>query len=137
MLCPLCQTELPDGATQCSRCDRVVLPVETPSPRKDDWIAAGLSFVPGLGHLYKGHLIPGIVLLCLLGPLYLTIVFWLIPKTYGLSLILPAFFVFAVGYRAFHLTDVRTYPGINEQAAITLRRWQSWLRLARKEIKPR
>jgi len=66
----------------------------------------------------------------------LLIVFLLIPKTFGLSLVLPAFFVFAVGWRAFHLPDVRGNPGIDEQAAITLRRCRNWLRLAKREIKP-
>lgn len=135
MLCPLCQNELPDSATQCTRCDWVLAPPEPPSHKKD-WISAVLSFVPGLGHLYKGHLVPGLLLLCVLGPLYLGVVFGLIPKTYGLSLILPAFFVFAVGYRAYHLPDVRTDPGVNEQAGVTIRRWLNWLRVARKEIKP-
>ena len=134
MRCPLCQTDLPNGATECTNCDWVLLPVKPPSRRKD-WIAAALSFVPGLGHLYKGHLIPGVLLLLLLGPLYLTIVFWLIPKTYGFSLILPAFFVVAVGYRAYHLPDVRG-RAINQQVAVTIRHCQDWLRSAKKAIKP-
>lgn len=121
MLCPLCQTELRNGATQCIRCDWVLTPPEPPTHKKD-WIAAALSFVPGLGHLYKGHLIPGVLLLCFLGPLYLTFVFWLVPKTYGFSLILPAFFVIAVGCRAYHLRDVRRNPGVQRQAALTIRR---------------
>ncbi|MEA3211665.1 MAG: hypothetical protein QOE70_4722 [Chthoniobacter sp.] len=96
-----------------------------------DWRAAMLSFVPGLGHLYKGHLIPGVLLLCFLGPAYLLVVFWLIPRTYGFSLVLPAFFVFVVAQRAFHLPNVRVYPGIREQALLTLRRWLQWRRPAR------
>ena len=106
MQCPLCQTQLPDNATQCTRCDWVLLRFDPPSHRRD-WVAAILSFVPGMGHLYKGHLIPGVLLLCVLGPLYLAMVFWLVPKTCGLSLILPAFFVIAVAYRAYQLPDVR------------------------------
>lgn len=127
MRCPLCQTELRDGAGHCTRCDWVLAPPE-PSAHKKDWIAAALSFVPGLGHLYKGHLIPGALLLCLLGPLYLIFVFWLVPKTYGLSLILPAFFVIVVGYRAYHLRDVRKNPGVQPQAILTMRRWLGSLR---------
>ncbi len=69
MRCPLCQTELPDDATECTGCDWSI-PVESPS-HSTDWIAAALSVVPGLGHLYKGHLIPGVLLLLLLGPMYL------------------------------------------------------------------
>ena len=124
MRCPLCDTALPDDATQCNRCDwtRATLP---PSHRTD-WTAALLSFVPGLGHLYKGHLIPGILLLCILGPLYLAFVFWLVPKTYGASLLLPAFFVFLTGRQAYHLPVVRSSE-IGEQATQTLLRWQARL----------
>lgn len=125
MRCPLCQTELPDGATQCTRCDWS-LRTEPPS-HHDDWIAAALSFVPGVGHLYKGHLVPGILLLCFLGPLYLAIVFWLVPKTYGASLLLPAFFVVLVGWHAFRLPHIRG-SRIEEQASHTLRDWQDRLR---------
>jgi hypothetical protein len=125
MQCPLCHTELPDGATQCTRCDWSRR--SEPPSHHDDWIAAGLSFVPGVGHLYKGHLVPGILLLCVLGPLYLAIVFWLVPKTYGASLLLPAFFVVLVGWHAFHLPRVHGSQ-IEEQAANTLRNWQDRLR---------
>ena len=124
MRCPLCQTTLPDDANQCTRCDWVRRS-ELPSHR-DDWIAAALSFVPGVGHLYKGHLIPGLLLLCVLGPLYLALVFWLVPKTFGASLVLPAFFVFLVGWHAYHIPHVRGAQ-IEEQATNTLRSWQDRL----------
>ena len=124
MRCPLCQTELPDGANQCTRCDWTA-PVETPT-HTEDWIAAGLSIVPGVGHLYKGHLVPGILLLCLWGPLYLLFVFWLVPKTYGASLLLPAVFVFLTGQRAYHLRTV-AHSRVMEEALGTLRRWQERL----------
>jgi hypothetical protein len=116
---------LPAGATQCTRCDWSRR-TEPPS-HHDDWVAAALSFVPGVGHLYKGHLVPGILLLCVLGPLYLAIVFWLVPKTYGISLLLPAFFVVLVGWHAFHLSPIRGSK-IEEQAESTLREWQDRLR---------
>lgn len=122
MRCPLCQTDLPDTAASCSRCDWVRNPRLPPS-RRDDWKAVALSVVPGLGHLYKGHLVPGVMLLCVLGPAYLTSVFVLIPLTFGLSLILPALFVVVVAVHAFHLKNVRRDPGALEHARITLRPW--------------
>ena len=125
MRCPLCQTELPDNATQCTRCDWTRAKESTFN--LDDSIAAALSFVPGVGHLYKGHLIPGLLLLCLLGPLYLAIVFWLVPKTFGISLLLPGFFVALVGWHAYHLPRIRGAQ-IEEQATNTLRAWQDRLR---------
>lgn len=61
--CPLCGTPLPDGAEECTACDWVKgyrhnVPVT--SGDVDDWIAVGLSIVPGLGHMFKGHYWTGI-----------------------------------------------------------------------------
>jgi hypothetical protein len=125
MRCPLCNTVLSEGSTHCTYCDWIRPTVLRSHTR--DWIAAGLSFVPGLGHLYKGHLVPGILLLCVFGPLYLILVFWLVPKTYGASLLLPAVFVIVVGHHAYHLRDVRG-PEMGEMASETLRRWQARLK---------
>ncbi len=122
MLCPLCNTELPTGASSCTRCDWVQTSALPPT-RRDDWMAAVLSIVPGLGHLYKGHLLPGLVVLCLLGPAYLVMIFLLIPVTFGLSLTLPAFFVVLTGAHAFRLPNVRKDPGILEHARRTAERW--------------
>lgn len=59
--CPLCGAAL-ENPVECSRCDwhagygQVALNVNTPR----DKIAAILTFVwPGLGHVYKGHLVLG------------------------------------------------------------------------------
>jgi hypothetical protein len=122
MHCPLCRAELPDDATSCTRCDWV-RDLAMPEFPRDDWIAAALSFVPGLGHLYKGHLIPGILLLLILGPLYLLAVFWLVPHTFGASLLLPAVFVAVCATHAYRLADVRRDPGMRRQAELTLAKW--------------
>jgi hypothetical protein len=122
MRCPLCQAELPDDATQCTQCDWVQEP-DLPRSQAQDWCAAALSFVPGLGHLYKGHLVPGLLLLCLGGPAFLLLVMLLIPKTFGLSLLLPAAFIAFTAVHAFRLPDARQSPGIREQAIRTLEHW--------------
>jgi hypothetical protein len=122
MQCPLCQTELPDNAASCTRCDWVRTPALPPT-RRDDWIAALLCIVPGLGHLYKGYLLPGLLVLCILGPAYLAIVFLLVPVTFGLSLLLPAIFVVITGIHAYRLPNVREDPGVLEQARRTAGRW--------------
>src|SRR5688500_7258042 len=122
MRCPLCNTELPDDAAQCTRCDWVRKP-RLPRSRALDWRAAALSFVPGLGHLYKGHLIPGLILLIAAGPAFLCAVILLIPATFGFSLILPAVFVGFTAAHAFQLQDVRQVPGVRAHAVQTLARW--------------
>jgi hypothetical protein len=86
----------------------------------ENWLAALLSFVPGLGHLYKGHLVSGVLLLCVGGPAFLLFVMLLVPTTFGLSLLLPAAFVAATAFHAFHLPDVRVHPGPREHALRTL-----------------
>lgn len=123
MRCPLCHTELPEGATSCSRCDWVQQPNLPPS-RRNDWIAAGLSVVvPGLGHLYKGHLLTGVLVLCIIGPLYLLCALLLVSATYGASLFLALLFLGVTAIRAFRLKDVRQNPGAFPHARLTLERW--------------
>jgi hypothetical protein len=122
MHCPLCQIQLSDDAAQCTQCDWVRGPV-LPRSRKKDWCAAALSFVPGLGHLYKGHWVPGLFLLCVVGPAFLVVVMLLVPVTYGLSLILPAVFIAFTAVHAFHLREVRTYPEARQRALHTLAQW--------------
>ncbi len=65
--CPLCDTPLdPEHPNQCPKCDWVLgyrreraRPVGT----RRDALAILLSVVPGLGHLYKGHMSQGIFLM--------------------------------------------------------------------------
>lgn len=124
MRCPLCQTELPDDARDCTRCDWV-RQTDVPELKFEDWCAAGLSIVPGLGHLYKGHLLPGALIFLVLGPIFLALVLVLAPATLGVSLLLPAVFVCLVAADAFHLPNAREYPGVRAQMNLTM---QSWLR---------
>lgn len=122
MRCPLCDTELPPGATSCTRCDWVRDP-DLPPLDRGDWIAAAMSVVPGLGHVYKGHLLPGVLVLCVIGPIYLALVLILVPGTLGVSLILPAIFVAFVAVHAFNIRNARRDPGPLEQARRTLAEW--------------
>jgi hypothetical protein len=108
MLCPYCNTPLPDGARECTRCDWV-LPEGDP-PRKvttRDWAAVWLSVVPGLGHLYKGHVVVGALIFFLIGPGVLAIAAVVLPMTLGLSLALPGVFMAIVMMHAFRARDRR------------------------------
>jgi hypothetical protein len=122
MRCPLCHTTLPDGAEACNRCDWVRTP-DLPEFNATDWIAGMLSFAPGLGHLFKGHLVSGLLLFLILGPLYLLAVFMLVPRTFGLSLLLPGLFIVVVAAHAYRIPDVRRVPGVRKHAQRTLARW--------------
>ena len=112
---------------ECTRCDWVREP-DVPDLQTQDWWAAGLSVVPGLGHLYKGHVLPGALIILVLGPIFLALVLVLAPATLGVSLLLPAIFIGLVAADAFHLNNARQSPGVREQARLTFNEWLTTLR---------
>ncbi len=105
MHCPLCQTALPDGAQECTRCDWVR---DTPA-RHDvrDVAALALSVVPGLGHLYKGHVLLGGIIFFVLGPGVLIFTLATVTATVGASLLLPLAVMGAVMVHAYFAEDRR------------------------------
>lgn len=111
MKCPLCDTPLPDDAQSCTRCDWVREPpkIETLASGKNtrDIAAFWLSLVPGLGHLYKGHLLLGSLIFFIIGPLVLAIGVSLAFGTLGLSMIYPLAFMIFVMFHAYDAEDRR------------------------------
>lgn len=70
MECPLCGHILPKDAQRCDRCDwRRHNETVTAEPQASDAIAALLSIVPGLGHVYKGHKMIGLLFIFIISPL--------------------------------------------------------------------
>lgn len=69
-------------------------------------IAAILSLLPGLGHLYKHHYLGGLGIL-ILGNLFATFVTaWLALATFGVALILvPAIYLVGVAASAYYAAD--------------------------------
>jgi hypothetical protein len=62
MTCPLCGHVLPKDAQSCDRCDWVRPPgTETAEGKASDLVAVMLSVVPGLGHVYKGYKLLGLL----------------------------------------------------------------------------
>jgi len=79
-------------------------------PRADvrDLTALWLSLlVPGLGHLYKGHVIFGGLILFVFGPCVLALALVVAPATLGLSLLILPPFVGVVMLDAYSARDVR------------------------------
>ena len=63
MTCPLCGKVLPKDAESCDNCDWVRAPdTDTAEGQASDLVAVMLSVVPGLGHVYKGYKLIGLVL---------------------------------------------------------------------------
>jgi hypothetical protein len=70
MPCPLCGHILPKDAESCDRCDWTRHnETVTAEPKASDAIAALLSIVPGLGHVYKGHKMIGLLFIFIASPL--------------------------------------------------------------------
>jgi hypothetical protein len=61
MACPLCGHVLPKDAEACDRCDWVRADVETAEGKASDLVAVMLSVIPGLGHVYKGYKLLGLL----------------------------------------------------------------------------
>ncbi|MEK7950614.1 hypothetical protein [Luteolibacter soli] len=69
-------------------------------------VAALLSVVPGLGHLYKHHYVDGLAIMIVGNVLMVFCALWLSFATIGLSLILvPLLWVAGVAYAAHEASD--------------------------------
>ena len=75
-----------------------------------DVIAAVLSLVPGLGHLFKGHYVIGIILIVVGIPIIAAVSGLMALATFGVSLLLPVVFVMIAGAHAYSIDDRRTHP---------------------------
>src|SRR5438094_1873137 len=58
---PYCGHLLPKEAERCDRCDWVRGATQTAEGKASDAIAVMFSIIPGLGHIYKGHILVGLV----------------------------------------------------------------------------
>ena len=61
MACPLCGHVLPKNADACDRCDWVRTEADTAEGKASDAVAVMLSVIPGLGHVYKGYKLLGLL----------------------------------------------------------------------------
>src|SRR5438876_7463782 len=60
MPCPYCGHLLPKDAQSCDRCDWTRSATEqTAEGKASDAVAVMFSIIPGLGHIYKGHILAG------------------------------------------------------------------------------
>lgn len=59
MACPYCGHLLPKDAESCDRCDWTRGATHTAEGKASDAVAVIFSIIPGLGHIYKGHIMAG------------------------------------------------------------------------------
>ena len=108
--CPLCDTPLdPKHPNECTRCDWVLgyrRQQAAPVGTDRDAYSVILSVVPGLGHLYKGHLIPGAMFMA--GGILATFMVAVIATfTMGFGLLLLPLYWVAVMMQVYWLEDFR------------------------------
>jgi TM2 domain-containing membrane protein YozV len=61
MPCPYCGHLLSKNAERCDRCDWARGATQTAEGKASDLVAVMFSIIPGLGHIYKGHILVGLL----------------------------------------------------------------------------
>jgi hypothetical protein len=113
MACPLCGHVLPKDADSCDRCDWVRTDTETAEGKASDAVAVMLSVIPGLGHVYKGYKLLGLLFVIgafgaiALGALAAT-------ATAGFGLFLIPIYWFAVMFHVYGIQD-RVAPTVKDE----------------------
>ena len=114
MACPLCGHVLPKDAEACDHCDWVRAPdAVTAEGKASDAVAVMLSVVPGLGHVYKGYKLIGLLFFfgavgaMALGALAAT-------ATAGFGLGLIPIYWFAVMFHVYGIED-RVAPAVKDE----------------------
>lgn len=104
--CPLCGSHLTNPEA-CDRCDWVKgYRHRTTDRGTQDLVALLMSVVPGLGHLYKGHLVTGIMFL--IGTIVAVLVCSLFATfTMGFGLLLLPLYWIWVMTEAYWIADLR------------------------------
>ena len=95
MSCPLCGQTLPKDAESCTNCDWTRQgESETAEGKASDAIAVMLSVVPGLGHIYKGHKLIGMLLMFAGTPMAVGLALLIATGTAGFGIgVLPVYWL--------------------------------------------
>jgi hypothetical protein len=111
--CPFCGHLLPKEADKCDKCDWTREQTETAEGRASDAMAVILSIIPGLGHIYKGHRVMGMVIMLVITPLAIafSVVAAVASAGWGILMMLP--YMLAVMIHVWGIED-RVKPGQDE-----------------------
>lgn len=117
MECPLCGNILPKDSERCDRCDWVRTNTAiTAEGKASDAVAVLLSIAPGLGHIYKGHKLVGVLLLFFGTPIAVGLAMLAATGTAGFALLLLPIYWFAVMFHVYGIEDrVPDKPDPGEQ----------------------
>jgi hypothetical protein len=102
----MCGQTLPLEAQRCTRCDWVrAEPTETAEGKASDAVAVLLSILPGLGHIYKGHRMIGLILMFFGTPFATAVALLAATGTAGFGLALLPLYWFAVMFHVYAIQD--------------------------------
>lgn len=105
MACPYCGHLLPKDAQACDRCDWTRGATETAEGKASDAMAVLLSIVPGLGHIYKGHKLIGLLILFVGTPMAIGIAALTFTFTAGFGGLLLPLWWFGVMFHVYGIED--------------------------------
>ncbi len=105
MPCPLCGQTLPADATTCDHCDWERESRETVEGQASDAVAVLLSILPGLGHIYKGHRVIGLLLMFAGMPMAVLLALLIATATAGFGLFLLPIFWLGVMVHVYAIKD--------------------------------
>jgi hypothetical protein len=116
MECPYCGAILPKNATACTNCDWTREATTPAEPKASDAMAILLSIVPGLGHIYKGHRLIGMLLMFLITPVAVAFGFLAAFASAGFGIGILFFYWIAVMFHVWAIEDrVGDVPDEGEQ----------------------
>ena len=113
MPCPFCGHLLPKDAQSCDRCDWRRGATETAEGKASDAVAVILSIIPGLGHIYKGHKLAGLLWMAGAIPVGIFVVLAAIASA-GFGIGLFFFYLGAVMLHAYAVDD-RIAPRMQDE----------------------
>jgi hypothetical protein len=102
--CPHCGQQMTDAAA-CEHCGWKREGDETAEGKASDAFAVLLSLVPGLGHIYKGHTMVGLVLIFVATPMALGMALLAATATAGFAVLLLPLYWAAVMIHVWGIED--------------------------------
>lgn len=114
--CPQCGTTIPVSAEHCPKCSWTRIAMgkpETAEGKASDMVAVMLSVIPGLGHIYKGHKLAGLILI-IATPMAVLAALLAATGTAGFGLALLPIYWFGVMFHVYGVED-RIVPGIQDE----------------------
>jgi hypothetical protein len=103
--CPHCAHQIPTDMPVCERCGWRRDEDESAEGKASDAFAVLLSIVPGLGHIYKGHTMVGLLLIFVATPMAIGLALLAATATAGFAVLLLPLYWIAVMFHVYGIED--------------------------------